>query len=158
MRIIGQESVADMLGVSVKTVVVWQEQGLPAAKRGGGGVPSEYEASECVRWLIDREIARLNLERPRDRLLRSQADISELTLRKLRGELAPVAEVQRTLAAAIVNAREYLRVEPPRLSLLLEGLGRTQREAVLCTVFDNFLTHLSSWRPAGQDATTGIQP
>lgn len=156
--IIGQERIAEVFGVAPKTIVEWQEQGFPVALRGGPGVPSEFESADCIRWFVDREITRLNLERPRDRMYRLQADTAELNLRKLRGELAPLVEVQRILSAAIIDARELLLHEPRRLAMLLDGLDRAQREHVLEETFIDFLTRLATWRPAGQAVASGDQP
>lgn len=150
MRIIGQEAMADMLGVSAKTVGEWQEQGLPVAKRGGPGIPSEYESAAVIDWFVRRELARANAERPRDRLHRAQAELAELNLRERRGELAPAAEIARMLGAAVVDAREFLLGESPRLAVLLDGLDRPGRESLLAKTFDEFLRRLAAWRPGGE--------
>lgn len=147
MKITGQENIAEIFGVAPKTVIAWQEEGLPVLKRGQPGVPSEYDSAACIRWFADRELNRANADRPRDRLHRAQAENAELNLRIRRGELAPVEEVSRILRSAVLAAREYLRGQPPRLALELEGLNSAERQALLAKNFDIFLKILSAWRP-----------
>ena len=65
-------------------------------------------------------------------------------------ELGPRAELDRQLRAAVVRAREYLRREAPRLSMLMEGESRDQRTARLVETFDEFLRRLASWQTADQ--------
>lgn len=47
----GQERIAAALGVAPKTIVEWQAAGFPIARRGGRGVPSEYDLAACRQWL-----------------------------------------------------------------------------------------------------------
>jgi len=93
-RIIGQERIAELFGVAPKTIVEWQEQGLPIAQRGSPGVPSEYESQECIAWYVARELDRAGRETARDRLARLQADKVERELRVMDRELLEAAEVE----------------------------------------------------------------
>lgn len=76
----------------------------------------------------------------------TEAQRAALKLRQETGELAPLAEIEQQLRLAVLSAREYLRGEPPRLALLLDGLDRPAREALLARSFDEFLRRLASWR------------
>lgn len=78
----------------------------------------------------------------------TEAQRAAIKLRQEMGELAPLAEIDRCMRMAILDAREYLRGEPARLSLLLDGLDRPGREALLAGTFDEFLARLARWRPA----------
>lgn len=80
----------------------------------------------------------------------AEAQIAALKLRSMKDELGPRAELDRQLRAAIVRAREYLRREAPRLSMLMEGESRDQRTARLVETFDEFLRRLASWQTADQ--------
>lgn len=143
MVIIGQETIADMLGVAPKTVVEWQAQGLPVKKRGGPGIPSEYDSAAVVEWLIRRELAHAKSERPRDRLLRAQAEMAEIGLREKRGELVSAVEIMRLLTAHVIAVREFLRGQPARLAFDLGGLSMSERQAKLAETFDGFLQQLA---------------
>jgi hypothetical protein len=95
--IVGQECIAEMFGVAPKTIVEWQEQGLPIAKRGGPGVASEYESDRCITWLVNREVERAAGESAKDRLSRLQGDKIERELQIMDRSLIPAAELEPAL-------------------------------------------------------------
>jgi len=76
----------------------------------------------------------------------TEAQRAALKLRQELGELAPLAEIDRRLRLAVLSAREYLRAEPPRLAVLLDGLDRTGREELLTKTFDEYLRRIANWR------------
>lgn len=155
MRIIGQENIAGLFGVAPKTIGEWTEAGFPVAVQGGRGVPSEYEAADCVRWLVDREVRKVRSESPKDRLARLQGDQLEIDLAERRGTLIEAATVEPAMKAAIIAARERVRNEPARIAVALEGLGRSAREELLRKLFDEVLMKLSAWRQEGTAAIEG---
>lgn len=148
MRVIGQESVAEMFGVAPKTIVEWQEQGLPVASRGRPGVPSEYESRDCIDWFVQRALARVNAEQPRDRLVRLQGDDLEIELAIKRGTLVAPSEIEPKLRAAIISAREQLL--GLRTSVVPALVGKTVREMQdeLERAHEDFLRRLSNWQAA----------
>lgn len=148
MRITGQENIASVFGVAPKTIVEWQEQGFPVAVRGGPGVASEYETETCIGWLIDREVKKVQAERPQDRLARVQADKIEMENAERRGLLIPAEQLEPKLRAAMVAAREAWRNEPPRLAREVPGKNADEIEAILQGAFDAFLVRLSRWPEA----------
>lgn len=146
--IVGQEKVAELFGVAPKTIVEWQEQGFPVAVRGGPGVPSQYDGPACIRWLVDREVRKVQAESPKDRLARVQAERIEMDMAKERRQLVPAAEIEPLWSGAVLSAREFLRAEPARIAGLAIGLDRAGVEQLVKQAFDEFLTRLSTWRPA----------
>lgn len=97
MLIVGQERIAEVFGVAPKTIVEWQEQGLPIAKRGSPGVPSEYRSDDCIRWLVQREVERANGESAKDRLARLQGDKVEMELAVMRRDLIDAKDIEPTI-------------------------------------------------------------
>ncbi len=150
MRIIGQENIASVFGVAPKTIVEWQEQGFPVAVRGGPGVASEYETEACIGWLVDREVKKVQSEKPQDRLARVQADKIEMENAEKRGALIPADQLEPMLKAAFVSARENLLDAVPRLARELPADAR-EREAMLQAEFEAFLHRLADWAHADQD-------
>ena len=146
MRIVGMDQIADLLGVAPKTVVEWQEQGLPIALRGKPGVPSEYETADCVRWLVEREVKKVQGEKPQDRLARVQADKIELELAEKRGLLLPADQIEPKLRAAVIAAREMWRNEPARLAREVPGKPIKEIEELLAGSYEAFLVKLSRWQ------------
>lgn len=149
MRIIGQPQIADLFGVVPKTITEWQTAGMPVAVQGGPGVPSEYDSDACVRWLVDREVRKVQAESPKDRLARLQGDDLEMKLARERGKLIEKVAVEPAMRAAIVAARERIRNEPARIAAQLDGLDRIGREALLRDLFDEVLAKLSRWQQVG---------
>jgi len=150
MRIVGQENIASIFGVSARSITDWQVAGMPIAVQGGPGVPGEYDSEACIRWMVDREVRKVSgPELPKDRLARLQGDDLEMKLERERGKLIEVSAVEPVMRAAIVSARERVRSEPARLAVALEGKTKAEREAVLRELFDDVLTKLSRWQQAG---------
>lgn len=94
MLIVGQERIAEVFGVAPKTIVEWQEQGLPIAKRGSPGIPSEYESADCIAWLVRREVERASGESAKDRLAKLQGDKIERELRIMDRELIEAKDIE----------------------------------------------------------------
>lgn len=151
MRIIGQTEIAGIFGVSARTITEWQAAGMPVAVQGGPGVPGEYESDACIRWLVAREVSKVQGESPKDRLARLQGDQLEMDLAERRGQLIEAGAVEPAMRAAIVSARERIRNEPARIAAALEGQGKAQREALLRDLFDEALAKLGQWQQAGLD-------
>lgn len=148
MLIKGMEQLAAMFGVAPKTIVEWQEQGLPIAKRGQRGVPSEYIAAECIAWYLDRELAKVRTESPNDRLARVKADAVEMDNAERRKLLIPADQLEPKLRAAFVVARERWVEEPGRLARDMEGLDMAGREALMQEAFERLLHRMADWRNA----------
>ncbi len=145
MRIIGQEEVAEVFGVAAKTIVEWQEQGFPVAVRGRPGVPSEYDTAACIQWYVEREVRKVQGERPQDRLARVQADKIEMENAEKRGLLIPATALEPKLKSVGIAAREYWRNEPVRLAREIPGKPIREIEAMLAASFDGLLLKLSRW-------------
>lgn len=152
MRIIGQEQIADLFGVAPKTIVEWQEQGLPIALRGRPGVASEYESAACVEWYMQRELNKVQAETPRDRLARLQADKIELELEAQRGTLVPADLIEPMWLSLVTAAKNHLRAEPDRLAHLMEHAETVDaKRDLLAETFEEFLRKLSKYDPGSDD-------
>lgn len=149
MRITGQERIAQVFGVAPKTIVEWQEQGFPIALRGSPGIPSEYDTPACINWLVDRELRKVQVESPNDRLARVKADSIEMDNAERRGLLIPADQLEPKLKAAFVAARENWLDSVSRLARELPPADEVQgREEMLQAEFESFLNRLASWANA----------
>ena len=155
MRIIGQTEIAGIFGVSARTITEWQASGMPIAVQGGPGVPGEYDSATCIRWMVEREVRKVQGENPKDRLARLQGDDLEMKLASARGKLIDAAVVEPAMRAAIVSARERIRNEPARIATQLDGLDRAARENRLRELFDEVLITLSRWQQPGSGNDDG---
>lgn len=128
-----------------KTIIAWQADGFPVKVRGGPGVPSEYDSAACIRWLVDREIAKVQTETPANRLARVKADSIEMDNLERRGLLIRADAIEPKLKAAFLAAREMWQNEPARLAHEVHGKKPQDAEAILAGAFDAFLVKLSQW-------------
>lgn len=145
MRIISQQGIADVFGVSRETIDNWQSDGMPIEVRGGPGVPSQYDSAKCIAWRVESEVFKVRGESPHDRLARVKADKIEMGNAVEREKLTPTALLEPKMKAAMVAAREYLRNQPPRIARLVQGKSLIDVEEALSATFDEFLTKLSRW-------------
>lgn len=152
MKIIGIQSIADLFGVSHQTIANWQDQGLPVARRGGNGAPSEYESDECIRWMVERELSRVQPETPSNRLALAKAQAVEMDNAERRGQLVRADQLEPKLKAAFVDAREKWLETQHRLARELP-LDVEGREAMLRAEFEAFLIMLSGWPNAHEIET-----
>lgn len=152
MRIIGQSQLAALFGVTEKTIVEWQDEGMPVELRGQAPRPNEYVAADCVRWYTDREVRKVRAESPRDRVFRLQADELELKLAEKRGGLVPTAMIEPKLRAAIVGAREHLMGERRRIAALAVGKNEQELVGLLEKAFADTLRRLAEWRQEPTEA------
>ncbi len=53
---VNKRQLADILGCSPRNLDKHIKDGLPCLSGGGKGKPREFDSSECIKWLIDREI------------------------------------------------------------------------------------------------------
>jgi phage terminase Nu1 subunit (DNA packaging protein) len=149
VRVIGQENIASMMGVAPKTIVEWQEQGLPIALRGSPGIPSEYESADVIRWYVERELKKVREESPNDRLARVKADAIEMDNAERRGLLIPADQIEPKLRAAMVLAREaWMDAVPQAVRKARAAADDEAAEAVLEAEFAQFLARISRWRDA----------
>lgn len=146
MRIVSVNDLASMFGVTPKTIMGWQQDGLPIAVRGRAHVPSEYESADCIKWLVDREVFKVRGENPKDRLHRLQGDDLEMKLAVARGELVHVSEIEPKLKAAVITAREKIRNAPASLAIAMEGIDAQGREALVRDFLDGVLAAIANWR------------
>lgn len=123
MLIQGQERIAEMFGVAPKTIVEWQEQGLPIAKRGGPGVASEYDSAACITWYVNREVERASVESAKDRLSRLQGDKILRELQVMDRDLIPAAEIEPGMNHFFVDLLSELDQVPEAYCDLIAGMA-----------------------------------
>ena len=151
MRIVGQERIAEAFGVAPKTIVAWQGDGFPVAVQGARRLPNEYDLPACIEWLVKREVAKVQGERPQDRLARAQAMRVEIDIAEAQKRLIPAEAVEPKWRAACVAARELLLRERRRLLAALSRAKTTkERDTMLTETHERFLRALADWRSADE--------
>lgn len=122
--IVNKRELSEIIGVSERTLTEWQKGGLPIASYANNrGQANEYQTEHVIKWLIQREIAQLNKEKPRDRLDRLKADAIELDIKERTGELAPAALFERAWSDHILAARTEFLTMPEILAVELSAVS-----------------------------------
>lgn len=121
--LVNKRQLSEILGISERSLTEWQKEGLPVADYAENrGQANQYDTAAVIRWMVEREIARLNKEKPRDRLDRLKADAIELDIKERIGELAPAALFERAWADHILAARTEFLTLPEILATELSAL------------------------------------
>ncbi len=150
--LVNQRELSDITGVSTVTLTEWQKAGMPMVERDQNGLANEYETAHVIRWMVQRELLKVQAESQRDRLTRLQADDMELTLASKRGTLIAVDQIEPAWLGMVASARSFLRAEPDRLAQMLEVTeGADAKRDLLQEAFDDFLLKLSTYDPGDED-------
>lgn len=116
-----EQECADLIEVSPQEMRRLRAEGCPHQMRSGRVL---YRLPQVMAWREERAVKALDADESKERArkMRADADRSEMAAAKLRGELAPVAEMDAAverLATAVRNEANGLR---SRFALTIIGL------------------------------------
>lgn len=127
--------VASALNLTETRVQQLVKEGLPREARG------QYDPVKCMLWYIrylqqaleKKSVPTLDggfvgEREERVRLLRSQADLSEIELSKQRGQLVAIQDVEKAMTDLVLTTKARVMAVAPRLAP--ELLGETSRVMV----------------------------
>jgi phage terminase Nu1 subunit (DNA packaging protein) len=160
--IVNSSTVAHELNLTERRIEQLVHEGMPKLERG------RYDLYACAKWYIrylqnamerratetgDDSSKSLNLNEEKKRLIRAQADIAEVELKKKIGELIPANLVDDKFMtfAGVVHDR-FLSL-PPRIAPRLEGESRDVIRIKLHEVVRDTLNGLSNDLPKKLAAT-----
>lgn len=146
-NVVNKATLSRILGVSERSLTDWQkeEPPLPVIYAGDRGEANEYDTVEVIRWVVDRALRKAQVETPRDRLARVQADMVELELAEKRRDLIPGSEIEPAWAAQMVEVRQAFRAMPANIVPLLAHMDSDAdaMRAALDDTVDDILTRLA---------------
>lgn len=130
MRYLTEKELAAELETDERTLRRWREDGCPHQRRSNRVL---YRLPQVMAWLQERARKELDADEAKERArkMRADADRSEMLAAKLRGELAPVVEMDAAverLATAVRNEVAGLR---SRFTLTVLGLTTPQDAAAV---------------------------
>ena len=143
------------LEVDARELRKWRAEGCPHVLRSNRVL---YRLPQVVEWAQERAVKALDADenKERARKMRADADRSEMAAAKLRGELAPVVEMDRAverLASAVAKEVNGLR---SRFTMRAIGLTTpVEAAAVLDDMARQIMRALAD--AAGQDETDDLE-
>jgi phage terminase Nu1 subunit (DNA packaging protein) len=124
-KIVNKRDLAAFLGVSERSLTHWQRAGMPILREGVYGAANEYSTADVVRWMVQREAAKIRQgESATDELARKKTEEIELRLAEKRGESIPAGEIGPAWTGFVIASRQALRSMAADLApalALLEG-------------------------------------
>lgn len=120
--IVNKRELADIFGVSERTLTEYQKGGMPVAESGERGQANRYLTEDVHRWLLDRALRGAQNETTKERLERIKGDREELAYANDIGELVPAAEVEKTLSSLAVSIRNTILQGANKLKTELDAL------------------------------------
>ena len=111
---------AEILGVSERTLTDWQDEGMPIEARGERGQANEYNTAAVIAWKEARVIAKARANTPRDRLDLARERLVRIEIADKERKLVPMDEARREFDLAVIAWREKLLQLPARFAHLPE--------------------------------------
>ena len=136
-----KKELADILGVTEKTLTTWQKNGMPIEIVGGRGQRNTYDTEAVIEWLVTQRMVKAgvgqgkevsnayDLEIETARLKHWQATEKEIAVREEAKQLVRRPEIEFKLGQIITSAKSGLMNLAPRLSQRL-GLTKEQKAIV----------------------------
>jgi phage terminase Nu1 subunit (DNA packaging protein) len=121
--ICNKAQLADVFGVTERSLTSWESQGMPIESRPGRGISNQYDSAKCIEWRTQRV---LNGERqlsPRERKDLAQAQLAELQLAREATLLLRADEISLGLSHMLVATRSHMERWPRRIYAKLKRNG-----------------------------------
>lgn len=127
---VGQQDLADVFRVSVRTIQRWEKRGLDRARVGNGAT---YDLPEAVAWALEREQASedTDYETARARRMAADAHLRELELGRERGTLVHIDDMEDLLRTPLERVAAELKAAPSRLAPELAARAGISHAAAL---------------------------
>lgn len=151
-EIVGQAEICRIFGISSTTFASWMKSGAPYIEKGAKGRPWKVNTREISDWLRAREIelspsADNSDERElKRRKLAAETAKVELELARVRGEVVPLAQLERALANTFAEIKTNIRSVPSRVATAIIGeSNETRIKAVILKEIDQALEVLGDF-------------
>lgn len=124
---LGKYEIAEFFGVAETTVDQWVRRGCPVVERGSKGKQWKINTAQVSDWLRQRDIeqatgANLSDEQElKRRKLAAETQKAELEMLRVKGDLVPLAQLERSLSNTFAELKTNLRNIPKRTATALVG-------------------------------------
>lgn len=126
-KTLGKHEIAEFFGVTEPTVDQWVRRGCPVVERGSKGKQWKINTAQVSDWLRQRDIeqatgANLSDEQElKRRKLAAETQKAELEMLRVKGDLVPLAQLERQLSNTFAELKTNLRNVPKRTATALVG-------------------------------------
>lgn len=148
-RTVNRTGLAEVFGVAMPTVDMWRKDGCPVVTMGGRGKEWEFDTAAVANWLRERDVLAATGDKVTDkdelqrRKLAAETEKAELELAKVKGEVAPLDQVERAVSKAFAEVRAGIRNLPQRtVSMLIGETDERRFKSVLMGEIDEVLKSL----------------
>ncbi len=147
-RKLDQTDIAEVHGVTSRTIREWGEQGLPRNPDGS------YDGPATIEWRIARSTGgALDLDQERARLAKEQADKTALENAQRRGELVDLNTIGEELGRALAAFRARLLGAANKLAPRVNPEDPARAQQIIAAELEQVLTDLSNYRPGETERT-----
>lgn len=129
-HIVNRSALAEVCGVTYKTIDSWVRQGCPYERAGSQGRQEwQFNTADVIKWLRDkdRQQSADELKELQRRKLEAETEKAELDLAKAKGDVALIEDFERAQALVFAAIRTNVLNVPQRVVLQL--LGETNETA-----------------------------
>jgi len=151
-KLVGKQDIADIYGTTITTVTEWIRRGCPVVQTGGKGIEWKINTAEVSKWLRQRDVenatgANLSDEQElKRRKLAAETQKAELEMLRVKGDVVPLKQVERSLANTFAEVKTNLRNVPRRIATSLIGEQSEARiKEVMIEEIDQALEVLSGF-------------
>lgn len=145
--IVNKRQLSEILGILERFLTEWQKEGLSVVSyTDHRGQANEYDSISVIKWLIQREVAKVCKEKPRDRLDLLKADAIELDIKERTGELAPTTLFEQAWGNHILAARTEFLTMPDVLATELSAIvGKEVDPDIIASYINKALEKLANY-------------
>ncbi len=137
---VNKKTLAQILGVTERSLTQWLKEDPPLPRQG-----TEYETKDVINWYTRREVNKVMVETPKDRLDRIKGDREELALMKDLEMLAPLDMISAAWNTRVTACRQDLLGLPLTLATEIKArYGVDVDENILLNKIETCLLKLSA--------------
>lgn len=136
---VNRAELAEFFGVSLPTISAWVTRGCPFLERGQKGKEWSFDTAQVAEWRREQAVAdalgdtsKMDIEEANRRSAVANAEIREIELRRMKGELVEIADVAATVGDDYARCRARMLAIPSKITPRLSQL--TDPAAIRATV------------------------
>ena len=144
--ILNRTRLAEMFGVTQKTITDWEKMGMPCLEKNTTRQGNRYSTVDCIAWRFNQlhDTGDYDLTVERARKEKESADKLQMENQVTRGELVEIADVEKLWSSEFARIKNKLLAIPKKLAPLMVPIKK-QGEAhdILTAVCYEALNELS---------------